>query len=172
VGQTIVEPDLDTKNTPEGFIFGYYKESAQPLWDYEMMMWDFWEKLAQGAHKCGGPSDNPLLNNLQCSYAPDGPMFTPDFMTRTRNYFNPGREAGKKTMRTSWRESRRPRHLCYIWNYRRISATITEFRRFHVRQEHPEIPRGEREYTKAVSEMSLIDLLARKSETATLYRHF
>lgn len=80
-------PDLDTKTLLKDFVFGYYKESAEPLWDYEMMMWDFWEKWHKVPHQCGVPSDNPILNNLHCSYAPDGPMFTPDFMTKMRECF-------------------------------------------------------------------------------------
>ena len=77
-------PDLDTKSLLKDFVFGYYKESAQPIWDYQMAMWSFWEKWHKLPHKCGEPSDNPLLNNLHCSYAPDGPMFTPDFMANMR----------------------------------------------------------------------------------------
>jgi len=87
--------NLDTKTLLKDFTFGYYKEAAQPLWDYEMMMWDFWEKWHKVPHKCGEPSDNPLLNNLQCSYAPDGPMFTPDFMTRMREDFNQAEKLAK-----------------------------------------------------------------------------
>jgi hypothetical protein len=88
-------PDLDTKTLLRDFVFGYYKESAQPLWDYEMMMWDFWEKWHQVPHKCGLPTDNPLLHNLQCSYAPDGPMFTSDFMTKMREYFTQAESLAK-----------------------------------------------------------------------------
>ena len=46
-------PDLDTKTLLKDFVFGYYKESAQPLWDYEMMMWDYWEKWHKVPHQCG-----------------------------------------------------------------------------------------------------------------------
>ncbi|MDI9584478.1 MAG: hypothetical protein QM473_09685 [Acidobacteriota bacterium] len=66
------------------FVFGHYKESAQPIWDLQMMMWDYWRKWHKLPHKCGVASSNPLLNNLQCSYAPDGPMFTSDFMQAMR----------------------------------------------------------------------------------------
>jgi hypothetical protein len=80
-------PALDTKELLKDFVFGYYKESAPPLWDYEMTMWDYWERWHKVSHKCGISSDNPLLNNLQCSYSPDGPMFTPDFMAKMRECF-------------------------------------------------------------------------------------
>ncbi len=81
-------PDLDTRTLMRDFIFGYYKESAQPIWDHQMRMWQYWEKWHNLPHQCGVASGNPLLNNLQCSYAPDGPMFTPEFMRAMRRDFN------------------------------------------------------------------------------------
>ncbi len=80
-------PALDTRALMADFVFGYYKEAARPIWDYQMMMWAFWEKWHKQPHKCGEPSDNPLLNNLHCSYSPDGPMFTPEFMGNMRRCF-------------------------------------------------------------------------------------
>ncbi len=80
-------PELDTKALLQDFVFGYYKEAAQPIWDYQRMQWDYWEKWHKVPHKCGEPSDNPLLNNLHCSYAPDGPMFTPEFMAKMERCF-------------------------------------------------------------------------------------
>ncbi len=89
-------PDLDTKTLLKDFVFGYYKESAQPLWDYEMMMWDYWEKWHKLPHRCRMPyCSNPIINNLHCSYAPDGPMFTPDFMTRMRTYLTTAESRAK-----------------------------------------------------------------------------
>ena len=88
-------PALNTKTLLKDFVFGYYKESARPIWDYEMMKWNFWDRWHKVPHKCGVPSDNPLLNNLQCSYAPDGPMFTPDFMSKMRAYFTQAENLAK-----------------------------------------------------------------------------
>jgi len=79
-------PDLETKPLMKDFIFGFYKEAAEPIWKYNMMIWDYWEKYHGIPHTCGEPSDNPILNNLHCSYAPDGPMFTEEFMTRASEY--------------------------------------------------------------------------------------
>lgn len=59
------------------------------------MMWDYWEKWHRQPHRCGEPSDNPLLNNLQCSYAPDGPMFTPEFMASMRRAFEEAERRAK-----------------------------------------------------------------------------
>lgn len=77
-------PELDTKSLLRDFVFGYYKDSAEPLWQLQTAMWDYWEQWHSRPHKCGVGSANPLLNNLQCSYAPDGPMFTPEFMARMK----------------------------------------------------------------------------------------
>ena len=46
-------PELDTRALLRDFIFGYYKEAAEPIWDYEMMMWDYWEKWHALPHRCG-----------------------------------------------------------------------------------------------------------------------
>ncbi|MEI6502021.1 MAG: DUF4838 domain-containing protein, partial [Armatimonadota bacterium] len=81
------DPALDTQTLLKDFVFGYYKEAAGPLWEYQTSLWNYWEKWHKVPHKCGEPSDNPLLNNLQCSYAPDGPMFTPEFMANMRRCF-------------------------------------------------------------------------------------
>ena len=80
-------PNLDTKTLMKDFVYGYYKEAADPIWKYNMMVWNFWEKYHAMPHKCKLPSENPLLNNYMCSYNPDGPMFTPEFMSKMREYF-------------------------------------------------------------------------------------
>jgi len=81
------DPGLDTKALIRDFVFGYYKEAAEPLWDQQMRMWDYWERWHRRPHRCGEPSDNPLLNTLNCSYAPDGPMFDAGFMAALRASF-------------------------------------------------------------------------------------
>jgi len=81
------DPYRDTRPLMEDFVFGYYKEAAEPIWDWQMMMWDYWERWHKEPHTCGQPSDNPLLDNLHCSYAPDGPMFTEQFMATMRACF-------------------------------------------------------------------------------------
>lgn len=80
-------PDLDTRSLMRDFVFGYYKEAAEPIWSHQMRMWQYWEKWHSLPHQCGVASGNPLLNNLQCSYAPDGPMFSPEFMQAMRSDF-------------------------------------------------------------------------------------
>jgi len=85
-------PELDTKTLMRDFVLGYYKEAAQPIWEHQIRMWRYWERWHARPHECGKPSDNPLLNNLQCSYAPDGPMFTDAFMGHMRRCFTEAEE--------------------------------------------------------------------------------
>ncbi len=78
------DPALDTRTLMKDFVFGYYKEAAQPIWDWQMMMWEYWETWHRLPHSCSAPSGNPLLNNLQCSYAPDGHLFSEHFLAEMR----------------------------------------------------------------------------------------
>lgn len=80
-------PDLDTRALLADFVFGYYKEAAGPIWDHQMAMWGYWERWHREPHTCGVLDGNPLLSNLQCSYAPDGPMFSSEFMRDMRRRF-------------------------------------------------------------------------------------
>jgi len=107
------------------------------------MMWDFWRNGTRYRTSAVGPSDNPLLNNLQCSYAPDGPMFTPDYMARMRTYFTQAEKLANSPDILA-RVKKAKLSLLYL-NYLRTLGYYTEFGDFHVRQEHPEIPRGERD---------------------------
>ena len=89
-------PDLDTKTLLKDFVFGYYKESAQPLWDYQMMMWDYWERWHKLPHPCRMPyCSNPIINNLHCSYAGRAHVYArlhdPD-----ESVFHRSRKPGKK----------------------------------------------------------------------------
>jgi len=86
---------LDTKSLMKDFIYGFYQESAKPIWDYQMMQWNYWEKYHKIPHVCGEKSDNPLLNNLMCSYDPDGPMITKEFMDNFRNYISEAEKLAK-----------------------------------------------------------------------------
>lgn len=107
------DPDLDTKALLRDFIFGYYKEAAEPLWKYQMMLWDYWERWHALPHRCGEPSDNPLLNTLNCSCAPDGPMFTPEFMAGMRECFAAAEAAARSdAIRARVRRARAP--LLYL----------------------------------------------------------
>jgi len=121
-------PSLDTKTLMKDFIYGYYRESAKPIWDYQMMQWNYWEKYHKLPHKCGEKSDNPLLNNLMCSYDPDGPMFTKEFMD---NFWKDIIVAEKqaKTEDTKWRVKKIKSSLLYLELAQNVGY-LTEFGAF------------------------------------------
>ena len=112
--QQLWNPALDTKALLQDFVFGYYKQAAPPLWEYQQMVLNFWEKWHKVPHVCGQPSDNPLLNNLHCSYSPDGPMFTPEYMAKMRQCFEAAEKlaSGDKDIAARVRKAKLP--LLYL----------------------------------------------------------
>ncbi len=45
------DPSLDTRSLMKDFVFGYYNESAVPIWDYQMLLWNVWEIERHGKLK-------------------------------------------------------------------------------------------------------------------------
>jgi len=122
--------DLDTKTLMKDFVYGYYQESAEPMWEYYILFWNYWEKYHKLPHKCGEKSDNPLLNNLMCSYAPDGPMFTKEFMADMANSIVKAEKAAK-TEDVLWRVKKIKASLLYLEMSQHLGY-FTEFRDFVV----------------------------------------
>ena len=130
------DPALDTRALLHDFVFGYYKESAEPLWDFQMMMWDYWEKWHALPHKCGVGSGNPLLNNLQCSYAPDGPMFTPGVHGADEERLRRGGATCANDDEIRARVKRAKLSLLYL-ELGQQPGLLQRVRRLRLRQEHP-----------------------------------
>lgn len=42
------DPTLDTKALMKDFVFGYYGEAAEPIWEFEELQWDTWEAQHHG----------------------------------------------------------------------------------------------------------------------------
>lgn len=83
-------PDLDTRALMRDFVFGYYGEAGQPMWDYNMMLWKMWETAHAIPHKDDGtkPVPNPLLlNDSPCSATPDWIMLTPEYIEKSTQLF-------------------------------------------------------------------------------------
>ena len=55
-GKLLWDPTLDTRSLMKDFVFGYYGKAADPIWDYEQLLWDTWEKEHHGKliHPPGG----------------------------------------------------------------------------------------------------------------------
>lgn len=47
-GKLLWDPSLDTRSLMRDFVFGYYGDAAEPVWDYEELLWDTWEKEHHG----------------------------------------------------------------------------------------------------------------------------
>ena len=83
-------PALDTRALMRDFVFGYYGKAAQPMWDYNMMLWQMWETAHAIPHKDDGtkPVPNPLLlNDSPCSASPDWIVLTPEYIEKSTQIF-------------------------------------------------------------------------------------
>jgi len=55
-------PKLDTQSLMRDFIYGYYGEAAEPIWEYNQMLWDLWQASDKKPHKPDTPmAVNPLM---------------------------------------------------------------------------------------------------------------
>ena len=50
-GKLLWDPTLGTRALMKDFVFGYYGEAAGPMWDYEELQWNTWEKEHHGTLK-------------------------------------------------------------------------------------------------------------------------
>ncbi|MBQ0105880.1 MAG: DUF4838 domain-containing protein, partial [Armatimonadetes bacterium] len=119
----------DTKTLMKDFIYGYYRECAEPIWKYQMDVWNFWETNHAKPHKCGEKNiGNPIIENLTDTCAPDGPMFTPEFMDRFWSYIN---EAEKLAQSEDmlWKIKKIKASLYYLELCQNLGY-LTEFRDF------------------------------------------
>jgi hypothetical protein len=70
------DPTLDTQALMKDFVFGYYGKAAQPVWDYEGLLWNMWEKEHHGK-----------LQNPPGGIRYPMTLFDGDFMNRARGCF-------------------------------------------------------------------------------------
>ncbi len=83
-------PDLDTRALMRDFIYGHYGTAAEPIWQYNMMLWQMWETAHAIPHKNDDtkPVPNPLLlNDSPCSAPPDWMLLSEDYLAKTTQYF-------------------------------------------------------------------------------------
>jgi outer membrane protein assembly factor BamB len=83
-------PELDTRALMRDFVFGYYGKAAQPMWDYNMMLWQMWQIAHATPHKHDGtkPVPNPLLiNDAPCSAPPDWILLSPQYIEQSTQLF-------------------------------------------------------------------------------------
>jgi len=68
------DPSLDTLALMKDFVYGYYGKAAEPIWDYERLLWTLWEKERHGSLK-GVGIRYPMT------------LFDEEFMTTARDCF-------------------------------------------------------------------------------------
>jgi hypothetical protein len=83
------DPTRDTKALMKDFIYGYYGSAAEPIWQYNMMLWDMWKEnhdkpVQLGVSEVGS---NLLLTPAPCSEPPDWKLLSPEFIAKTTKYF-------------------------------------------------------------------------------------
>ena len=84
------DPSLDTRELMRDFIYGYYGDAAEPIWNYNMMLWQMWEDNHKIPHVHDGtkPTPNPLLlNDSPCSAPPDWSLMSPEFLDKSTKLF-------------------------------------------------------------------------------------
>ena len=56
------DPSRDTQSLMRDFIYGYYGEAADPIWEYNQMLWDLWVTNEKKPHAPDTPMTvNPLM---------------------------------------------------------------------------------------------------------------
>jgi hypothetical protein len=75
-GKLLWDPSLDTRSVMKDFVFGYYGKAAEPVWDYEELLWNMWEKEHHG--KLKSPE-----GGIRFSMS----LFDPDFMAKANDCF-------------------------------------------------------------------------------------
>ncbi len=84
------DPSLDTRELMRDFIFGYYKEAAQPIWDYNMELWRIWEQYhAQPV----GTGRFMFLN--ETGYVVDNGFLGREFIDKSLDLFEQARKLAK-----------------------------------------------------------------------------
>ena len=75
-GKLLWDPTLDTRSLMKDFVFGYYGKAAQPMWDYQGLLWNTWEKEHVGKLKgVPGGIRYPMT------------IFDQEFMTKAKDCF-------------------------------------------------------------------------------------
>lgn len=73
------DPTRDTKSLIRDFTYGYYGSAAEPMLEYQNIMWNIWQKEHRRILK--SPSGG-------CRYPMDLPVFGQDFLTRSGTVFD------------------------------------------------------------------------------------
>jgi len=90
-GKQLWDPSLDTRALMRDFTYGYYGEAAEPLWQYQDVLWNRWEHYHQEPGTT--PEENPLLADIR--YTPDNPVIAEDLPDTALTLFAQAEAAAK-----------------------------------------------------------------------------
>jgi streptogramin lyase/REP element-mobilizing transposase RayT len=81
---------LDTRALMHDFIYGYYGAAAEPIWQYNDMLWQMWETNHSKPYVLGDNNpkqQNPLLPRAPISAPPDWSFLSPEYLSKSKEYF-------------------------------------------------------------------------------------
>jgi len=94
-GKKLWNPDLNTKSLMKDFVYGYYKESAEPIWKYQELLLSIWEKNHKKPHNVRTKpytpnSKNPLMvwDIGGIRWNPTASMYSKDFVKKSMEYMD------------------------------------------------------------------------------------
>lgn len=82
-GKQLWDPSLDTQALLRDFVFGFFGAAAEPIWEYEMLLWKLWDDNHTGALKA-------IAGGIR--YAPSASVFSPTFLEQADRLFARARE--------------------------------------------------------------------------------
>lgn len=68
------DPSLDTRALMRDFIYGYYGDAAEPIWQYNDMLWNMW------VENHSKPPSEDKLRGLGIRYGPDSAFLSREFL--------------------------------------------------------------------------------------------
>ncbi len=82
-GKQLWDPSLDTRELMRDFIYGYYGSAAEPIWQYNDLLWDMWTAYHKKPHT--NAAENPLMDHIR--YRPDIAFLSKDFLAQSFKLF-------------------------------------------------------------------------------------
>lgn len=81
------DPSLDTRDLTRDFVYGHYGEAAEPIWEYEDMLWNMWDTL----------HDSPVLADQHIRYSTDSAFLSKEFLAKSAEIFERAEKLAKDT---------------------------------------------------------------------------
>lgn len=85
------DPGLPTIALMRDFIYGYYGSAADPIWEYNKMLWGIWEN----GHKLKKSKPQNDIFPQSIFYLPSAPFLTDDYISRSQKLFDKAESLAK-----------------------------------------------------------------------------